>query len=58
MIAPPTRCSPCGAEPVRDFFDVAALIDHYGHDRLLELAEAKGNGFTRDTFIDALRAIA
>lgn len=42
----------------RDFFDVAALIDRYGHDRLLELAEAKDNGFTRDTFIDALRAIA
>lgn len=42
----------------RDFFDVAALIDRYGHDRLLELAEAKDKGFTHKTFIDALRAIA
>jgi hypothetical protein len=42
----------------RDFFDVAALTDRYGHKRLLELAEAKDSGFTRETFIDALRAIA
>lgn len=42
----------------RDFFDVAALVDHYGHERLLELAEAKDGGFTRERFIDALRAIA
>lgn len=42
----------------RDFFDVAALIDRYGHDRLLELAGAKDSGFTHETFIDALRAIA
>lgn len=42
----------------RDFFDVAALIDRYGHKCLLELAEAKDSGFTRKTFIDALRAIA
>lgn len=42
----------------RDFFDVAALIDCYGHDRLLELAGAKDSGFTLETFIDALRAIA
>ncbi|HET9254876.1 MAG TPA: nucleotidyl transferase AbiEii/AbiGii toxin family protein [Pseudonocardiaceae bacterium] len=41
----------------RDFFDVAALIDRYGRDRLLELAMAKDNGFTRETFIDALHAI-
>ncbi len=41
----------------RDFFDVAALIDCYGHERLLRLAEAKDRGFTRETFIDALRAI-
>lgn len=42
----------------RDFYDVAALIDRYGHERLLELAEAKDSGFTHETFIDALRAIA
>lgn len=42
----------------RDFFDVAALIDRYGHKRLLELAKAKDSGFTHETFIDALRAIA
>jgi hypothetical protein len=42
----------------RDFFDVAALIDRYGHERLLGLAEAKDSGFTHETFIDALRAIA
>jgi hypothetical protein len=42
----------------RDFFDVAALIDRYGHERLLELAKEKDSGFTRETFIDALRAIA
>ncbi len=42
----------------RDFYDVAALVDRYGHERLLELAEAKDSGFTHETFIDALRAIA
>lgn len=42
----------------RDYFDVAALIDRYGHERLLELASAKDSGFTHETFIDALRAIA
>jgi hypothetical protein len=42
----------------RDFFDVAALIDRYGDERLLELAEAKDSGFTHETFIDALRAIS
>ena len=31
----------------RDFFDVAALIDRYGYERLLGLAEAKDSGFTR-----------
>jgi hypothetical protein len=41
----------------RDFYDVAALLDHYGRDRLLELAVAKDSGFTLGTFIDALRAI-
>jgi predicted nucleotidyltransferase component of viral defense system len=42
----------------RDFFDVAALIECYGHDRLLELAGAKDSGCTHETFIDTLRAIA
>ena len=30
----------------RDFFDVAALIERYGCERLIELAEAKDSGFT------------
>jgi hypothetical protein len=42
----------------RDFFDVAALLDRYGPDHLLELAAAKDQGFTPETFVDALRAIA
>jgi hypothetical protein len=42
----------------RDFFDVAALIERYGADRLLNLAAAKDSGFSAETFIDALRAIA
>jgi Nucleotidyl transferase AbiEii toxin, Type IV TA system len=37
----------------RDFFDVAALINRYGSERLLELAETKDSGFTAETFIDA-----
>ena len=41
----------------RDFFDVAALLDRYGSDRLLELAVAKDTGFTVETFLDALRAM-
>jgi hypothetical protein len=42
----------------RDFYDVAALHDRYGPDRLLELAATKDTGFTIDTFLDALRAIS
>jgi hypothetical protein len=42
----------------RDFFDVAALLEQFGSDRLLELAAAKDAGFTVETFLDALRAIA
>jgi hypothetical protein len=42
----------------RDFVDVAALLDRYGPDRLLELAPTKDAGFTVETFLDALRAIA
>lgn len=42
----------------RDFFDVAALLDRYGPDRLLDLAATKDAGFTIETFLDALRAIA
>jgi len=41
----------------RDYFDVAALIDHYSRDQLLDIAAAKDSGFTPTTFIDALRAI-
>ncbi|HYS41356.1 MAG TPA: nucleotidyl transferase AbiEii/AbiGii toxin family protein [Pseudonocardiaceae bacterium] len=41
----------------RDFYDVAALLDRYGPDRLLDLAATKDNGFTAGTFVDALRAI-
>ena len=41
----------------RDYFDVAALIDHYSRDQLLTIAAAKDSGFTPTTFIDALRAI-
>jgi hypothetical protein len=42
----------------RDFLDVAALLDRYGPDRLLELAPSKDTGFTQETFLVALRAIA
>lgn len=41
----------------RDFFDVGALLQRYGHDRLLDLAAAKDAGFTPETFLDALNAI-
>jgi hypothetical protein len=40
----------------RDYFDVAALTDHYSGEQLLTTAGAK-DGFTATTFIDALRAI-
>ena len=46
-----------GTGPPRDYFDVAALIDHYSRDQLLTIAAAKDSGFTMTTFIDALRAI-
>jgi Nucleotidyl transferase AbiEii toxin, Type IV TA system len=42
----------------RDFYDVAALLDHHGPDRLIGLASAKDAGFSTGTFVDALRAIA
>lgn len=42
----------------RDYFDVAALLNRYGADRLLKLASTKDAGFTIETFVDALRAIA
>jgi Nucleotidyl transferase AbiEii toxin, Type IV TA system len=42
----------------RDFYDVAALLDRYGAERLLDLAAVKDSGFTLDTFADALRAIS
>jgi hypothetical protein len=41
----------------RDFFDVAALLDRFGPDRLLDLAATKDAGFSVETFLDALRAI-
>jgi len=41
----------------RDYFDVNALLECYGPDRLLELTAAKDSGFTPATFIDSLRAI-
>ncbi|MGH3568179.1 MAG: nucleotidyl transferase AbiEii/AbiGii toxin family protein [Pseudonocardia sp.] len=41
----------------RDYFDVHALLQRFGPDRLLELAAAKDAGFTSDTFLDALNAI-
>ena len=40
-----------------DYFDVAALLDHYGPGELLKLAVSKDAGFTPATFVDALRAI-
>ena len=42
----------------RDYFDVAALMEHYSRERLLTIAAAKDRGFTPATFIDALRAIS
>jgi Nucleotidyl transferase AbiEii toxin, Type IV TA system len=41
----------------RDYYDVHALIDHFGTQRLLDLAAAKDAGFTLTTFLDALNAI-
>jgi hypothetical protein len=41
----------------RDYFDVAALINHYSKEQLLAIAAAKDIGFTPSTFVDALRAI-
>ena len=36
-----------------DYFDVAALLDHYGPGELLKLAVSKDAGFTPATFVDA-----
>lgn len=41
----------------RDFFDVRALMNRYGPERLLDLAASKDAGFTSATFLDALNAI-
>ena len=41
----------------RDYFDVAALTEHYSREQLLTIAGAKDSGFAATTFIDALRAI-
>ncbi|MGH3939055.1 MAG: hypothetical protein ACRDTG_10560 [Pseudonocardiaceae bacterium] len=45
------------AEP-RDFLDVITLRERYGGARLIELATEKDRGFTRETFLVALRSIS
>ena len=42
----------------RDFVDVAALAHRFGPDRLMELAASKDSGFTRETYLEALRAMS
>lgn len=42
----------------RDFVDVAALAHRFGPDRLMELAASKDSGLTRETYLDALHAMA
>jgi hypothetical protein len=46
-----------GRAEIRDYVDVAALLDHYKPAALLELAAAKDSGFTPPRFADALDAI-
>lgn len=41
----------------RDFYDVHALLERFGAERLMELAGAKDAGFSVVTFLDALNAI-
>jgi hypothetical protein len=38
-------------------YDVGALLDRYGPDRLLDRLAAKDSGSPTRTFVDALRAI-
>jgi hypothetical protein len=46
-----------GRAELRDFVDVAALLDVYSQDELLEFASRKDAGFTDDRFVEALAAI-
>jgi hypothetical protein len=46
-----------GRAEIRDYVDVAALLDRYGPGALLDLAAAKDSGFTAPRFADALDAI-
>ncbi|MEX0741178.1 MAG: nucleotidyl transferase AbiEii/AbiGii toxin family protein [Phycisphaeraceae bacterium] len=46
-----------GRAEVRDFVDVAALLEVYPADRLLELAAAKDAGFSVNRFVEALAAV-
>lgn len=45
-----------GRAEARDFIDVAALLPHYGWDRLCRLAVEKDAGFNREVLVDAIRA--
>lgn len=49
-LAADTMLALWGRARPRDFFDVAALIDRYGHDRLLELAEEGQRVYPRDIY--------
>lgn len=46
-----------GRAEARDFADVAALLEVYSPDRLIELAGAKDPGFSQERFSDSLAAI-
>ena len=46
-----------GRAEVRDYIDVAALLNHFSRGQLLQLAAEKDAGFTPATFRDALGAI-
>jgi hypothetical protein len=47
-----------GRAAARDFVDVAALLDRFSPERLLDLAAEKDPGFDRDEFARALRSIS
>lgn len=46
-----------GRAVARDFADVAALLEVYSADRLIELASAKDRGFSQERFSESLAAI-
>jgi predicted nucleotidyltransferase component of viral defense system len=46
-----------GRAEARDFADVAALLEVYSADHLLELAAAKDRGFTPERFSESLAAL-